>query len=116
MSKLLTLTSYAKFELNSWTNCEITIKLPITDIFGCLDTAKVRMTSYLNNGYDIINCFAKFLKLLPHSIIIPSFMSVGSQMPELDGGGGEAFLPPYKMGSQNTPYKSGLTFLGGQSP
>ena len=31
-------------------------------------------------------------------------------MPELDRGGG-AFCPPYKMGSQNTPYK--LTFLGG---
>ena len=27
-----------------------------------------------------------------------------------------AFLPPpYKMGSQNAPYKLGLTFLGGQS-
>ena len=54
------LTSYAKFELNSWTNHEITIKLPITDIFGYRDTAEVRMTSYLNNGYDTINCFAKF--------------------------------------------------------
>ena len=34
--------------------------------------------------------FAKFEKFLTHSIIIPSFMTVGSQMPELDLGG---FLP-----------------------
>ena len=52
---------------------------------------KSEMTSYLNNGYDVINCFAKFEKFLPHSIIILSFMSVGNQMPELDRG---AFLPP----------------------
>ena len=32
--------------------------------------------------------FAKFEKFLPHSIIIPNFLTVGSQMPELDGGGG----------------------------
>ena len=75
---------------------------------------KSEMTSYLNSCYDVINCFAKFEKFLPHIIIIPSFMSVGNQMPELDQG---AFLPPpppYKMGSQNPSYKSGLTFLGGQ--
>ena len=35
-----------------------------------------------------MNYFAKFEKFLPHSIIIPSFMTVGSQMPELDWGGG----------------------------
>ena len=46
------------------------------------------MMSYLNNGYDVMNYFAKFEKLLPHSIIIPSFMTIGSQMPDLDGGGG----------------------------
>ena len=36
-------------------------------------------------------------------------MTFGSQMPEFDRGG--AFLPPpppYKIGSQNTPYKLGL--------
>ena len=85
MNKLLILTSYTKFELNSLRNNEITIKLLITDIFGCRDTAAVRnheMTSYLNNGYDVMNCFAKFEKFLPHSIIIPCFMSVGSQMPK----------------------------------
>ena len=51
--------------------------------------------------------FAKFEKFLPHSIIIPSFMTIGRQMPELDRG---AFCPPppCKIGSQNTPYKLGL--------
>ena len=52
---------------------------------------KSEMTSYLNNGYDVMNYFAKFKKFLPRSIIIPSFMTVGSQMPELDW---EGFLPP----------------------
>ena len=52
---------------------------------------KSEMTSYLNNGYDVIDCFAKFEKFLSHSIIIPSFMSVGIQMPGLDMG---AFDPP----------------------
>ena len=32
-----------------------------------------------------MNYFAKFGKFLPHSIIIPSFMTIGSQMAELDG-------------------------------
>ena len=35
--------------------------------------------------------FAKFEKFIPHSIIMASFMTVRSQMPELDW---EAFLPP----------------------
>ena len=52
---------------------------------------KSEMTSYLNNGYDVMNYFAKFEKFLPHSIIIPSFITVGSQMPELDRG---LFAPP----------------------
>ena len=67
------------------------------------------MTSYLNNGYDVMNCFAKFEKFLPHSIIMPSF-TVESQMPELDRGAFFAPLP-YKLGSQNTPYKLGLHIL-----
>ena len=48
------------------------------------------MTAYLNNGHDVMNYFAKLEKFLPHRITIPSFMTVGSQMPELDRG----FLPP----------------------
>ena len=53
---------------------------------------KSEMTSYLSNGYDVMNYFAKFEKFLPHSIIIPSFMTVRSQMPELDRRG--FFAPP----------------------
>ena len=36
MSNLLFLTSYARFELNSWRNNEI------TDIFDCRDTPEIR--------------------------------------------------------------------------
>ena len=42
-----------------------------------------------------MNYFAKFEKYLPHSISIPNFMTVGSQMPELHwmgGGGGGALF------------------------
>ena len=59
---------------------------------------KSEMMSYLNNDYDAMNDFAKFDKFLPHSIIMRSFMTVGSQMSEIDRGG--AFCPPYKLGSQ----------------
>ena len=44
------------------------------------------MTSYLNNGYDVMNCFDKFEKFLPDTIIMQSSMTVGGQMPELDWG------------------------------
>ena len=54
-----------------------------------------------------MNYFAKFEKFLPHSIIITSFMTIGSQMPELDRGVGGG-VGAYKIGSQNTPYKLGL--------
>ena len=90
MNKLLILISYTKFELNSLRNNEITMKLLITDIVAVATQRKSKMTSYLDNGYVVMNCFAKFEKFLPHSIIIPSFMPVGSQIPELDRG---AFLP-----------------------
>ena len=42
MNKLLILTTYTKFELNSLRNNEITIKLLITKIFDCCNTVKVR--------------------------------------------------------------------------
>ena len=65
------------------------------------------MTSYLDNDYNIINYFPKFEKFLPHRITIPSFMIVGSQMPEI------GWLPPppprYKLRNQNIPYKPVLT-------
>ena len=69
---------------------------------------KSEMTSYLNNGYDVMNYFAKFEKFLPHSIIIPSFMTVECQMPELDRPPPPP--PPYKLG-QTTAYKIGLSLL-----
>ena len=68
------------------------MKLPITDILAVSTKRKSEMTSYLNNDYDVMNYFAKFEKFLPHSISIPSFMTVGSQMPELDRG--PFLLPP----------------------
>ena len=36
---------------------------------------KPEMTSNLNNGYDVMNYFAKFENFLPHIIIIPRFMT-----------------------------------------
>ena len=62
------------------------MKLLIRDNFGCRDKVKVRNGVIFNNGYDVINYFAKFEKLLPHSIIMPSFMTALSQLPELDRG------------------------------
>ena len=59
---------------------------------------KSEMTPYLNNGFDVMNYFAKFEKSFPHGIIIPSFMTVGSQIPELYGWRGEGFFAsPYKI-------------------
>ena len=66
------------------------------------------MSSYLNNGYDVMNYFAKFEKFLPHRITIPSLMTFESLTPELDC----AFTPPYKLDSQNTSYKLGLRSNG----
>ena len=86
MNKLLILTSNTKFELNSLRNNEITMNLLITDILAGTTKQKSEMTSYLNNGYDVMNYFAKFEEFLPHSMIIPSFLIVRSQMPELDQG------------------------------
>ena len=73
-----------KLQLNYWLQTFLTV----------VTKRKSEMTSYLNSGYDVMNYFAKFEKFLPHSIIIPSFMTVGSQMQELDQGG--LFAPPYK--------------------
>ena len=72
-------------------NSEITMTLPIQSFLDVTTKQRSEMTSYLNNGYDVMNYFAKFEKFLPHSTIMPSFMAVGSQMPELDWG---IFCPP----------------------
>ena len=87
------MTSYTKFELNLWRNNEITMTLPIQSFLAVTTKQKSEMTSYLNNGYDVMNYFAKFEKFLPHRIIMPNFMTVGSQMPESDQGG--LFCPPH---------------------
>ena len=79
----LMLTSYTKFELNSLRNNEIKMKLLIADILAVVTLRKSEMTSYLNNGYDVMNYSAKFEKYLPRRIIIPSFTTVRNQMPEL---------------------------------
>ena len=90
IDKLLILTSCTKFELieKQWNHNEITI----TDLFSCREESlKSEMTSYLRNGDDVIMCFVKFEKFLPHSIIMPSFMTVRRQRSELDR---VAFLQP----------------------
>ena len=53
MNKLLILTSYTKFELNSLRNNEITMKLQT--FLAVARKRKSEMTSYLNNGYDVMN-------------------------------------------------------------
>ena len=63
------------------------MKLLITDIFDCRDKAKVRNDIIFKNVYDVMNSLAKFEKFLPHSITITGFMTVGSQIPELDWAG-----------------------------
>ena len=91
MNKLLILTSYTKFKLNPLRNNKIIIKLLVIDAWVVATQRKSEMMSYLSSGYDVMNCFAKLDKFLPHSIFIPSFMTVSSEMPELDPG---AFCPP----------------------
>ena len=89
---------------------------PLQTFFAVATKRKSEMTSYLNNGYDVMNYFAKFEKFIPHSIIVPSSMTIRSQMSELDWGGGlftpSFYPPPYKIGSQNTPHKLGLNKYG----
>ena len=84
------------------------MKLLITDICGCCDKAKVRNDVIFKQWLLRHELFAKFEKFVPYSIIIPSFVTVGSQMLKLDGGGQP---PPYKLGSQNTSCKLGLNAL-----
>ena len=93
MNKLPILTSYTKFELNSLRNNEITMKLLIR-YFCCRNKVEVKNDVIFKECYDVMKCFAKFEKFLPHSIIIPSFMTVGSQMPESDRGTFCAPPPP----------------------
>ena len=41
---------------------------------------KSEMTSYLNNGYDVMNYFAKFEKFIPRSLTIASFMKSNARV------------------------------------
>ena len=67
------------------------MKLRIADIFGCRDKSIVRYDVIFKQWLDVMKYFAKFEKFIPQSIIVPSFMTIGSQMPELDWGG----FPPH---------------------
>ena len=77
MNQLLILTSYTKFELNSLINNRITIKLRLEAFLAVSIQRKSEMTLYLNNGCDAMNFLPNLKKFLPHSIIMPSFVSVG---------------------------------------
>ena len=57
MNKLIILTSYTKFELNSLRNNEITVKLLFTDSFGCRDRVEVRNDVIFEQWFDVMNCF-----------------------------------------------------------
>ena len=87
ISFLLIMSSNTKFELNSLINNEITIKFLIKTFLAVTTKRKSEKTLYFNNGYDVMNYFATFEKFLPHNIIIPSFMTVRSELPELERGG-----------------------------
>ena len=41
------------------------------------------MTSYSDNGYDVINSFCYFEKFLAYSLFIPSFIVVKCQIAEV---------------------------------
>ena len=66
MNQLLILASCIKFELNSLRNNGIAMKLRLESVFGCRDTVKVRNDVIFNNVYDVMSCFTKFEKFLPH--------------------------------------------------
>ena len=70
---------------------------------------KSEMTSYLNNDYDVMNYFAKFEKFLPHGIYnYAKFYDCRKSNARVRQWGLFCPPPPYKLGSQNTPYKLGL--------
>ena len=71
----------------------MTMKLRLEAFLAVTIQRKSAMTSLFSNGYDVMNCFAKFDKFLPQSIIVPGFMTVRGQITELDLGG-----TPYNLG------------------
>ena len=60
MNKLLVLTSYTKFELIHWEAMKLQRNYWLQIFLAVAKMQKSEMTSYLNNGYDVMNYFAKF--------------------------------------------------------
>ena len=59
MNRLLILTSCTKLELNSLRNNGIIMKLRLQTFVAVTTHRKSEMTPYLNNSYNVMNCFAK---------------------------------------------------------
>ena len=78
------MTSYTKFELNPLRNNEITMKVQITDIFGCRDKVEV--------WNDVI-----YTMTMASWIILLNLKNLGLFAPS----------PQYKLGSQSAPYRLG---------
>ena len=57
------------------------------------------MTSYLDNGYDVIKYFAKFEKFIPHNYT--KLYDYRKSNARVRPGVGGFFAIPYKIGSQN---------------
>ena len=89
------------------------MKLLITNILAVVTKRKSEMMSYLNNGYDVMNYFAEFEKFLPQYNYTKFYDCRKSRksIARVTPGGGGGASPPYKLGSQNTPYKLGLRKL-----
>ena len=63
------------------------MKLLITDFLAVTTKQKSEMTSYLNNGYNVMNYFAKFEKFLPHSTLVKFYDCRKSNARVRPGGG-----------------------------
>ena len=61
------------------------------------------MTSYLDNGYDVMKYFTKFEEFIPHNYT--KFYDYRKSNIRIRPGFSPPPPLPYKIGSQNTPYK-----------
>ena len=100
----LILNSYTKFELNSLRNNEITMKLLITDIFGCRDKTKVSNDVIFKQWVQRHELFCQTRKILTSWDNHTKFYDCRKSNARVRPGFFFA-LPQYKIGSQNTPYK-----------
>ena len=81
---------------------EITVKFPITVILTVVRKQRSERTSYLTNGYNVMNYFAKFEKFLSQ-YNYAKFYNCSKSNARVRRG---ASLPlSYKLSSQNAPYK-----------